>query len=267
MTTILAALAAVLLQTAMGTGFPDDFAETTIANSRPMNKDKGPPTALDDFSINDMFKVLSLPQERLREARCAGLATYEARTTGTPTPANATRFRAAVIAALAADTGFDETKSAAFVDAFDEQLVWVRDGKGKPDPDEPEQDWPSFHAEKRGECTDLLAMAGRDAPPTLLPAVDRSIVDPMFAKCYALYTLAAEAKKDEEAAALRRDAERARTKALDGKTGAALVAAEAALADTLALGRKQPKRDDEGSLMELITCLPALSNSPMFKDD
>ncbi len=266
MITILAALAAVLLQPPMVTGFPDDFGETTVADGRRMNKDKGPPTPLDDFSINDMFKVMSLPQERLREARCAGLATFEARTAGTPSPANAARFRAAVVAAVASDTGFDGTKAAAFVDVFDEQLVWVRDGKSKPDPAEPKQDWPSFHAEKRAECTDLLEMANREAPPTLLPVVDRSIVDPMFAKCYALYTLAAEGKKDEEAAALRRDAERSRTKALEGKSGAALAAAEAALAETLALGRKQPKREDEGAVMELITCLPALSDSPLLKD-
>ena len=265
MTIVLAALAALTMQADDGL-LPAPFGTETIGEERRRRGDKGPPSPLDVYSLNDMFKLISLPQERLREARCAGLATFEARNAGPPSPANAARFRAAVVSALAADTGFEPDKAAALVDGFDEQLAWVRDGKGKPDPDQPKQDWPTFHAEKRAECTDLLAMANSDATPTLLPAVDRSIVDPMFAKCYALYTLAAEAKTDEEAAALRRNAERARAKALDGKTGAALAAAEAALDETLALGRKQLKRDDEGSVMELITCLPALSDSPMLKD-
>lgn len=241
---ILAALAL-----AAQSGLPKDVLDTPIGKYS-----KGPKTVLDRMTLGDMMRLLALPEARLREARCAGLAQWNARTGQGLDPSKLARFRAAVASSIAHDAELAPDLAAGFVDAFGEQLDEREKGVSK-------RQHAEAMARKQADCAPLLAMAAADAPLTLHPLNNASVVSPALATCHALYTVAAEEAVGEEADDLRKQAARATELALAGKDLAGQKAAREALEAEVAAARKNPVEKGEREMMRLVTCLPLLSEA------
>lgn len=219
----------------------------------PVEQAAGPASALDRMTMGQMMRLAALPEARLNEARCAGMATWRARQ-GRMDPSRAARFRDAVVAAVAHDADFPPDLAAAFVDAFADQIT-------EQQRDESAAAFADWLAGAEAQCADLLATVERDAPPALHPLNNAALVDPALAGCHALYVVAAERANGEEQAGLRRQAEEARTLALAGKSGEGRSAAEGALAAEVAAARAHPIGEEDRAMMRLVACLPILKDA------
>lgn len=244
---LLLAAAAMLMQ---------DAAPPISNFDRPMGELRGEKSddPLDRMSLNQMMRLTTLPDVRLREFQCAGVANAPAARAWPVfalSDSQRDEFVDRVAAALANDMEMEKDIAADLIDKFSEEPPH-REKKG---------DLAAWRAEMEGNCGDLIAKV-RSGSYDLHPLAQPSLVNDTLATCYVRYTIAAEkaeAREDEEEAkGLRATAAKAEALALAGKDSEALDRARTALAGRLAEARSEeipPAGDD---MMRLVMCLPAM---------
>jgi hypothetical protein len=209
---------------------------------------------LDRMSLNQMMRMSTLPDARLREFQCAGVANAQAARTWpifALSDGQRAEFVDRVAGALATDMEMEKDIAVDLIGKFSEEPPH-RESKGE---------LAAWRAEMEGNCSGLIARV-RSGTYDLHPLAQPSVVNETLATCHVRYVLAAEeaeAKNDEEEAkGLRATAARAETLALNGKEGEALAKARDALAKRLAAARVDPVSAHGDDMMRLVMCLPAM---------
>lgn len=227
---------------------------------QPMSElsDREADSPLDRLSLNQMLRFSTLPAARLNEFKCAGIVNW-AGSKQWPKLAlgdeQRTQLVDRVIDALANDVEIDRQIAVDLVARYSEEPPY-REKQGE---------LKEYRAEMERDCAALVEQA-RAGLIQLHPLAASSVVNTTLATCYARYTVAADAKRGEEAVGLRATAEKAKTLALAGKTGPDLDKAQAALANLLAEERKVVRTEDKADMMQLVMCLPAMDAAKMEQE-
>jgi hypothetical protein len=206
---------------------------------------------LDRLSLNQMMRMAALPPQRMLEFQCAGIANWpgsRAWPVFTLTDTQRSTFVAAVVAAFANDLEIEKSVAGDLIAAYAQEPPY-REAKGE---------LQSYRAEVERDCGALMGQL-RAGTYQLSPLAQPSVVNTTLATCYARYTVAAGRTKDKaEAESLRATAAKAEELALVGKQGEALAAARAALAAQVEANSAGDSSADEGDMMRLVMCLPAI---------
>lgn len=210
-----------------------------------------------------LMRIASLDETRLREARCAGLFAFKAGRGQFPAAASA-GFARSVAAAVANDADLPPDLAQAFVDQYADEVA-SRQAKL------PEDGARADLAAAEAECAALADALARGQAPALAPLVDRGLVDPTFATCHALYSVAADKASAADRPGLQKLADRAAALALGQRSGEDRDRAARALADAVAAEREEAALaarsgrdaagDQQRAMMRLVACLPMMEKA------